>query len=370
MYLLKITSLSRTQALIILVLLPFIALVIGFLMVYKPGKNFLSSDNEYHVYSDKETGRGKSEITSDFSKQGLKLNYTLKEGDPYPFIFVAFTSKNYDAYDTEGCLLNFGIESDTNKELVIRIGLVLEGYTVKENLDSYIFVERSIPIAKGKNHFQIPLDEITRTPSWWFTRKNFTEFNVPSYSKNKTGYIAIYDVSHKEVNKNRNLLITEFKIHPVYTEFYTYSAISLFIYCIVILLVSKFRSRKSDKILVPIDFSLDKRKEKNYADLILQYLAQNFSNPNLKLEDVAKEIGLSENNISQEIKNYSGKTFKSYLNFIRIEKSKKLLLESDLQVSEIAFEVGYNSAHHFIRVFKELVEVSPSAFRKEYSQSE
>jgi AraC-like DNA-binding protein len=356
------------KALLILILLPILAFIIVFLVLQKRDINFFDSDFKYHVYSDKETGRGKSEITSNYSKDGLKLNYTLKEGDPYPFIFVAFTEKNYEAFDTEGYILNFGIESDTIKELVIRIGLAIEGYTQKDNLDSYTFVEKSIPVAKGKNHFQLPLDDINRTPSWWYPRKNFTEFNIPPYSKNKTGYIAVYDVMHKEINKNRNLTITEFNIHPTYTGFYKYSAVAFLLYGIILFLAYKFGSRKSDKILVPIDFTADERKEKNNTDLIIYYLAQNFSNPNLKLEDIAKEIGLTENQVSSEIKTYSGKTFKSYLNFIRIEKAKKLLLQSDLQVSEIAYEVGYNSAHHFIRVFKELQEASPSEYRKQHLQ--
>jgi AraC-like DNA-binding protein len=361
---------NSKKALVILILAPILVFCITFLIIQKPDIDFFNPDFKYRVATDEVTGRGKSEIAYNYSKQGLKFNYTLREGDPYPFIYVSFTEKNHEAFNTEGYILNFGIESDSVHELDLRIGLVLDGYTVKDDFDSYTFVEKTIPIAKGKNHFQIPLDEITRTPSWWYTRKNFTEYDIPFHSKNKTGYIAIYDVKHKEININRNLQITEFKIHPTYHSFYTYSAVVLFFYVGILFLGYKFRSRKSDKILVPIDFSVDERKEKNYADLIIQYLAQNFSNPNLKLEDIAKEIGLTENQISFELKAYSGKTFKSYLNFIRIEKAKKLLLESDLQVSEIAFEVGYNSAHHFIRVFKELEEASPSGFRKASSQRE
>jgi AraC-like DNA-binding protein len=366
MPLLTIPPLSKRKELFILIVGPILAFTIAFLLLQKPTINFLSPEYRYQVYSDKETGQGKSEIQSTPSTHGIKIKYTLKPGDPYPFVFVAFTSKNYEPFDTDGYILNLNMDGDMDHELSLRVGLVLEGYTKKENLDSYTFVEKSFPIKKGRNHLQIPLNEIIRTPSWWFSNKGFSEYNLPDHSRHKTGYIAIYDVKPEKININRNWEINAFEIHPTYQSFYLYSSIALMIYVILIYLRYKFKTPKSDKILVPIDLSMKERKEKNYPDLILQYLAQNFSNPDLKLEDIAKEIGLSENQISIEIKNYSGKTFKAYLNFLRIEKAKKLLVESELQVAEIAFEVGYNSAHHFIRVFKELEDTSPTNFRKEH----
>jgi len=365
MSLLNFRPLTNKQELSILIVLPILAFLITFLFLQKPTINFFSGDYKYQAYSDKETSKGQSEIKTFPSNPGVKVNYILKPGDPYPFVFIAFTSKRYEPFDTEGYILNLDLDSDSDHELCLRIGLALEGYTQKDNLDTYIFVEKFFPVKKGKNHLQIPLDEVIRTPSWWFPIKGFTEFNLPAYSRNKTGYISIYDVKHELVNINRNLKINEFEIHPTYLGFYKYGSIALLIYSILVYLRYKYRNRKSNKVLVPIDLSIKERKEKNYPELIIQYLAQNFSNPDLKLEDIAKEIGLSENQISTEIKSYSGKTFKSYLNFIRIEKAKKLLVESDLQVSEIAFEVGYNSAHHFIRVFKELENSSPTNFRKE-----
>jgi len=48
---------------------------------------------------------------------------------------------------------------------------------------------------------------------------------------------------------------------------------------------------------------------------------------------------------------------------VRIEKSKNLLLNPNLRVSEIAFEVGFQSLTHFNRVFKKLLGQSPTDYR-------
>ena len=54
---------------------------------------------------------------------------------------------------------------------------------------------------------------------------------------------------------------------------------------------------------------------------------------------------------------------KRFLSRVRIEKSKNLLLNPNLRVSEIAFEVGFQSLTHFNRVFKKILGQSPTEYR-------
>lgn len=60
----------------------------------------------------------------------------------------------------------------------------------------------------------------------------------------------------------------------------------------------------------------------------------------------------------------TGTTFTEFVSRTRIEKAKNLLLNHNLRVSEIAFEVGFQSLTHFNRVFKNLVGESPSGYRR------
>ncbi|HEY8400398.1 MAG TPA: AraC family transcriptional regulator [Cytophagaceae bacterium] len=369
MALLKHPDLKNKKAILVVVTLPVLLIFLLFIYFQKPVLNLLSPDFTYLVSSDKETGLGKSVYDSKRLDNGVKLDYTLKSGDPYPFVSLVFRAKDLEPFDSEGYTLNLGLESDLDNELSLRLGFLLDGHTDKASFDSYIFVEKSIPVVKGKNQFKLRLDDITRTPSWWYSYKKFSELNPPAFSRNETGYIALYDVQYQILNQKRSFTVTQFEMKPTYYGFYKYSTFGLILYCIIIYLGYKLRTRKSTKVLVPIDLSLNLPEEKNTSELIVSYLAQNFTNPDLKLEDIAKDVGLTESHISAAIKSYSGKSFKSYLNFLRIEKAKKLLLESDLQVAEIAYEVGYNSAHHFIRVFKELENCSPTVYRNEYCQS-
>ncbi|MCI0744843.1 MAG: AraC family transcriptional regulator, partial [Verrucomicrobia subdivision 3 bacterium] len=58
-----------------------------------------------------------------------------------------------------------------------------------------------------------------------------------------------------------------------------------------------------------------------------------------------------------------GVNFTEYVSRVRIEKARNLLLNPNLRISEIAYEVGFQSLTHFNRVFKKLLGQSPTEFR-------
>ena len=63
-------------------------------------------------------------------------------------------------------------------------------------------------------------------------------------------------------------------------------------------------------------------------------------------------------------KKATGFNFTEHVSRVRVEKSKTLLLNPNLRVSEIAFEAGFQSLTHFNRIFKNMVGQSPTNFRR------
>lgn len=82
----------------------------------------------------------------------------------------------------------------------------------------------------------------------------------------------------------------------------------------------------------------------------------------LSLEEVARSAGLSSYYFSHIFKKETGKTFIEFLTDVRIEQAKRLLSDSEFNVSEISRRVGYQDPKYFSRVFKNLVGVPPSKF--------
>jgi AraC-like DNA-binding protein len=84
----------------------------------------------------------------------------------------------------------------------------------------------------------------------------------------------------------------------------------------------------------------------------------------IKLTQVANEIGVSATYLSTEFKKETGISFIDYLSVKRIQLAKDYLRTTDWQVTDIAFRIGYKNVTHFNFVFKKLVGKSPSQFRK------
>ena len=86
----------------------------------------------------------------------------------------------------------------------------------------------------------------------------------------------------------------------------------------------------------------------------------------VRLDTLAEKLGVSRNSVSQVI-NKTGMNFFEYINSWRIEEAKKLLSETskqELNIIEIAYEVGFNNKVSFNKFFKKSTGLTPSEFRK------
>jgi AraC-like DNA-binding protein/ligand-binding sensor protein len=94
-----------------------------------------------------------------------------------------------------------------------------------------------------------------------------------------------------------------------------------------------------------------------------QFIAQN-QDEELCLARVAKAVNTSTFYFCRLFKRTTGLTFTQYLARLRIEKAKSLLLEPHRRISEVAYEVGFQSLTHFNRVFRKIVGQSPTSYRR------
>ncbi len=85
----------------------------------------------------------------------------------------------------------------------------------------------------------------------------------------------------------------------------------------------------------------------------------------LSLGQVARAVNTSTFYFCKIFKKFTGINFTDYLSRARIEKAKNLLLNPNLRISEIAFEVGFQSLTHFNRVFKRILGQSPTEYREQ-----
>ncbi len=95
-----------------------------------------------------------------------------------------------------------------------------------------------------------------------------------------------------------------------------------------------------------------------------QFIQDNQSE-DLSLGMVAKAVNMSAFYFCKMFKKATGLNFTDYVSRVRVEKARNLLLNRNLRISEIAFEIGFQSLTHFNRVFKRVTGQSPTEYRRQ-----
>ncbi|MCQ6560639.1 helix-turn-helix transcriptional regulator [Paenibacillus mendelii] len=95
----------------------------------------------------------------------------------------------------------------------------------------------------------------------------------------------------------------------------------------------------------------------------LIYIHHHYREP-LTLEKVSAQSGLSPNYFSECFHKATGSSFRSYMQSLRLRAAMSLVSSSEISVTEICYNCGFNSYTHFIRAFKKKYGMAPNAFRK------
>lgn len=104
---------------------------------------------------------------------------------------------------------------------------------------------------------------------------------------------------------------------------------------------------------------------KKRALLAKDYIEKNYSDPRLSISELCSYLNISSSRFSTIFKDEIGETFMEFLTRIRIEKSKFLLINSDLKNYEIASKVGFSDPQYFSVVFKKMTGQSPTEYAKD-----
>ncbi len=86
----------------------------------------------------------------------------------------------------------------------------------------------------------------------------------------------------------------------------------------------------------------------------------------MSIDELAHSLYTSRTQLHRKIKSLTGMSITSYLNHIKVEKAKKLLTTTQLTISEIAYDVGFEDAAYFSRIFKKIAKISPVDYRQKY----
>jgi AraC-like DNA-binding protein len=252
----------------------------------------------------------------------------------------------------------------------IGITLVTKNHLKKSEIkDQDILFYQIFKISPEVNLYQINVDRF-EIPGWWGEAnrfedasiikpdlKNLLTININSAFTPNDGQIQSIEISSILFSRNNKPLI----ILILGLEL-------VFILLVFIAFYTTEKNRENKKIITiaykPVE---NKNSETSKSDFI-DFMNNNFQNCELTLDFVSSETGVSQRRITNDVQNQFGCNFKSYINRLRINESKRLLLETELNIGEIAFKVGFNNQSHFNRVFKSELQISPTEYRDKHKK--
>lgn len=121
---------------------------------------------------------------------------------------------------------------------------------------------------------------------------------------------------------------------------------------------------KNEKIVPKITEERITSVDQQLVDKATAFVEQNLDNTELSVEMMSEYLGMSRVHLYKRLLSITGSTPSEFIRVIRLKHAARLLKEGQLNVSEVAYKVGFNLPRNFSRYFKEYYGVGPSQYKK------
>ena len=313
------------------------------------------------AFNDRANG-GQSKVNIlESSGNKIEFSYSLEEGYEYPYAGISIEDSSNNSFDLRNFdVLRISLVATAGEKIPISFNAYPPIYTNPNDPASLVPFEHEIVLKKGQQNYVIPLDQF-EVPQWW--NKEHQVDSVISFTSLSDAVKTVNIENCTVLPLGAKDQIKIFRLALEKDKSLAYLLFWLGILTLTLGLVSQKMSNKKqlEIFYTPTESSVQNKENPD----ILGFIGLHYANEELSISTLKQAFGLSEHTITEQIRSGSGMTFKQYLNSIRLTESKRLLKETTLSISEIAYQVGYKNVSHFNRVFKSSEGLAPGAFRNE-----
>ncbi len=327
-----------------------------------PGRN----DFSVEFYTDSANGGNSTILYQSISDSIIDLEFELKEGFSSPYVGISITNNSDSVFNlTPYNRLHLEISGEQLRTIGFSAYTRNAYRNTKAEIKEVCFYE-NVDIEPERKLYIIDLDKL-KVPEWWYGTNNIPvdekiepdlqyvyRINIGSAygsASNIKRSLRIYSISFKRDNANLMLLLISAE----------------FILLFLLGAAHYIRAYKTRPVTITYK-AVDIENENRQVNSFLHYINNNFHDSRLTLGQVSGQTGINQRRIAASIQQTFGCNFKTYVNRLRINESKRLLMESELHMGEIAFKVGFSNQTHFNRVFKSFEGISPSEFQENKQQ--
>lgn len=125
----------------------------------------------------------------------------------------------------------------------------------------------------------------------------------------------------------------------------------------------KLRLKYQAKLYEPIPEEHYGIENTRFLNKVLEALEQNYRNERFRIEDLYRDLGISRVQLHRKLTALTGQPASNFIRSFRLHKARKLLLETEMNVSEVAHDVGFTDPNYFTRAFVREHGITPKEMR-------
>ena len=265
---------------------------------------------------------GSLQYIDDGERHGGKLQQIISEHDEKPTILII--DDNNDIRQYERTLLQdyyFVLEASDGRE-----GLEI----ARKEVPDLVICDVMMPVMDGLGFTQ-PLKTNTATshiPVIMLTAKNLEEHRAEGYEQGADSYITKPFHSKVLLARVENLLHQRAHLRQLFAQ-------------------GAAEGKETEEVSKQDD------RDKAFVKQLHDIIKSNMGNSDFGVEDIGAEIGLSRVQLYRKVKAITGSSVVDLLRKARLAKARRLLEANSMNISEVAYEVGFSSPSYFTKCFKD-----------------
>lgn len=339
-----------------------------YFIVTSPVRKFIDKNNSsYFVsYSDTEL-HGHSTASAALVNDTLVFTYQLKEGYAWPYVGFCFIPSGNFIKSLKGQnYMHLHMSAKKGKVIPISIYEYVPGYSDTLNNRRIRRWTYNIKLQAGNEDYKIAFSDF-EVPIAWEKENQISNKSLPEFSPERIRTICIQNCILIDNNDKDEIRIAFLNIERDYQEWISGLQVFSGIWFVAGFLFVVIQ-RKKTSVFIPYIATETKSEGPGEWDKIQAFISVRYMEA-LDMDLLEKKLGIARHKIAALIKENTSLLFKQYLNRIRIAEAKRLLVETNLPIGEVADKVGFGHISNFNRVFKEYTGQSPSDLRKDLCKS-
>lgn len=106
----------------------------------------------------------------------------------------------------------------------------------------------------------------------------------------------------------------------------------------------------------------------NFVERITSLIEENMDDETYGIDQLCQDAGASRSQLHTKLKKWTGLSTSHFIRSIKLRRAKYLLVQTDLNITQVAFEIGFHDPCYLTRVFSDSFGISPKNFRKRWQQ--